>query len=144
MQKQERLLSRHPHVVVATPGASLRFLEFFVLSLLFAAFAPYNAVCSCFTSCIGRLWEFISSGHSFFASLHALRMVVIDEADRMLTSGHFKELQVTCLVVSLFFSGCILVVLAFLNACDAHPRLPYTLLCYYHRHSPSWKCCLQP
>jgi superfamily II DNA/RNA helicase len=27
-------------------------------------------------------------------SLHALRMVVIDEADRMLTSGHFKELQV--------------------------------------------------
>ena len=44
--------------------------------------------------CAGRLWEFISNGNSYFLSLHALRMVVIDEADRMLTSGHFKELQV--------------------------------------------------
>ncbi len=45
----------------------------------------------------GRLWEFISSGHSYFTSLHALRIVVIDEADRMLTSGHFKELQVVAI-----------------------------------------------
>jgi superfamily II DNA/RNA helicase len=42
----------------------------------------------------GRLWEFISNGHLYFLSLHALRMLIIDEADRMLTSGHFKELQV--------------------------------------------------
>jgi hypothetical protein len=34
------------------------------------------------------------NAHSYFLSLHALRVLVVDEADRMLTSGHFKELQV--------------------------------------------------
>ena len=86
MQKQERLLSRHPHVVVATPGPCLPLLDLF--SCPVAQLSPH----------LGRLWEFISSGHSYFASLHALRMVVIDEADRMLTSGHFKELQVIALL----------------------------------------------
>lgn len=86
MQKQERLLSRHPHVVIATPGPCLPLLELF--SCPVAQLSPH----------LGRLWEFISSGHSYFASLHALRMVVIDEADRMLTSGHFKELQVIALL----------------------------------------------
>jgi superfamily II DNA/RNA helicase len=94
MQKQERLLSRHPHVVVATPGPCLPLLDLFSCRPANLAQLSHH---------LGRLWEFISNGHSYFASLHALRMVVIDEADRMLTSGHFKELQVMALLCRVLF-----------------------------------------
>jgi hypothetical protein len=150
MQKQERLLSRHPHVVVATPGEMQHSLEVYEVPVAALVFDTYVAVSILMLPCrylccrvdtyvavsilmlpcrylccrvdtyvavwhcgrcrarldsllpTGRLWEFISSGHSFFTSLHALRMVVIDEADRMLTSGHFKELQVMCPAPSCF------------------------------------------
>jgi len=105
MQKQERLLSRCPHVVVATPGAW--WLALASCSVHTCPIHNYFLLLLHSVACIaplvtpsppaGRLWEFISSGHSYFTSLHALRIVVIDEADRMLTSGHFKELQVVAI-----------------------------------------------
>ena len=60
VQKQERLLARRPHVVVATPG---------------------------------RLWEFISTGKQHLVEVGGLRFLVLDEADRMIESGHFPEVS---------------------------------------------------
>ncbi|KAF2745359.1 DEAD-domain-containing protein [Sporormia fimetaria CBS 119925] len=41
----------------------------------------------------GRLWEVISSGHGLLASMKKIRFLVVDEADRLLSEGHFKEMQ---------------------------------------------------
>ena len=62
VQKQKRLLSYSPTIVVATPG---------------------------------RLWELMDDYMEPYL-LHGLPMVdvlVLDEADRMIADGHFKELR---------------------------------------------------
>jgi ATP-dependent RNA helicase DDX24/MAK5 len=40
----------------------------------------------------GRLHEVITSGHGLLASLKQIRFLVVDEADRLLSEGHYKEL----------------------------------------------------
>ena len=60
LPKQKRLLSKKPHIVVATPG---------------------------------RLWDLISTGEEHLANMGHLRFLVLDEADRMMETGHFKELS---------------------------------------------------
>ncbi|KAF1976744.1 DEAD-domain-containing protein [Bimuria novae-zelandiae CBS 107.79] len=40
----------------------------------------------------GRLWEVISSGQGLLASFKKIRFLVVDEADRLLSQGHYKEL----------------------------------------------------
>lgn len=39
----------------------------------------------------GRLWEVISGGHGLLAHLKKIRFLIVDEADRLLSEGHFKE-----------------------------------------------------
>jgi ATP-dependent RNA helicase DDX24/MAK5 len=39
----------------------------------------------------GRLWEVISDGHGLMDALKHLQFLVVDEADRLLGEGHFKE-----------------------------------------------------
>ncbi|XP_066244892.1 ATP-dependent RNA helicase DDX24 [Euwallacea similis] len=58
--KQERLLSKSPEIVVATPG---------------------------------RLWELIQQGNEHLSQINNIKFLAIDETDRMLERGHFKELQ---------------------------------------------------
>ncbi|KAI9764252.1 MAG: ATP-dependent RNA helicase [Candelina submexicana] len=41
----------------------------------------------------GRLWEVISEGHGLIKWLKKVKFLVIDEADRLLSEGHFKELE---------------------------------------------------
>ena len=42
----------------------------------------------------GRLWELLSGGHTdYLADLSGLRYLVLDEADRMIETGHFAELN---------------------------------------------------
>jgi ATP-dependent RNA helicase DDX24/MAK5 len=41
----------------------------------------------------GRLWEVISSSIDLSASLKDIQFLVVDEADRLLTEGHFKEVE---------------------------------------------------
>lgn len=41
----------------------------------------------------GRLWEIMSSGHGTAAKLREIDFLVLDEADRLLSQGHFKELE---------------------------------------------------
>nr|POE75450.1 atp-dependent rna helicase mak5 [Quercus suber] len=41
----------------------------------------------------GRLWEVASSGQGIIAALRQIRFLVIDEADRLLSQGNFKELE---------------------------------------------------
>ncbi|KFK39015.1 hypothetical protein AALP_AA3G189400 [Arabis alpina] len=41
----------------------------------------------------GRLWELMSAGEKHLIELHSLSFFVLDEADRMVESGHFRELQ---------------------------------------------------
>ncbi|KAM0838819.1 hypothetical protein ACQ4PT_060727 [Festuca glaucescens] len=41
----------------------------------------------------GRLWELMSSGNQHLVELHSLSFFVLDEADRMIEQGHFKEVQ---------------------------------------------------
>ncbi|EKX44561.1 hypothetical protein GUITHDRAFT_109675 [Guillardia theta CCMP2712] len=60
MQKQQRQLAMHPHIVVGTPG---------------------------------RLWEQMRLGNEYLRELNMLLCLVIDEADRMMETGHFQELE---------------------------------------------------
>lgn len=39
----------------------------------------------------GRLWEVLSSGKALLNSFKEIQFLVVDEADRLLTEGHFKE-----------------------------------------------------
>ena len=41
----------------------------------------------------GRVWEVLSSGQGIIAWLQQIQYLVIDEADRLLSQGHFKELE---------------------------------------------------
>ena len=41
----------------------------------------------------GRLWEVISGGHGILKWLRQINFLVIDEADRLLSQGHFKEVE---------------------------------------------------
>ncbi|CAK1354769.1 unnamed protein product [Cercospora beticola] len=41
----------------------------------------------------GRLWEVISDGQGVAAALQKIDFLVIDEADRLLSEGHFKEVE---------------------------------------------------
>ncbi|BFG15607.1 hypothetical protein CerSpe_018810 [Prunus speciosa] len=41
----------------------------------------------------GRLWELMFGGEKHLVELHSLSFFVLDEADRMIESGHFRELQ---------------------------------------------------
>jgi ATP-dependent RNA helicase DDX24/MAK5 len=41
----------------------------------------------------GRLWEVMSGSRELTASLRDIKFLVIDEADRLLTEGHFKEAE---------------------------------------------------
>lgn len=62
MQKQERLLSYSPTIIVATPG---------------------------------RLWELLNERMNPYlqSELPMLDVLVLDEADRMIEDGHFKEMK---------------------------------------------------
>lgn len=41
----------------------------------------------------GRLWEVISSGQGLLAKFEQIKFLVVDEADRLLSEGHFKEMD---------------------------------------------------
>ncbi|WVZ95774.1 hypothetical protein U9M48_041497 [Paspalum notatum var. saurae] len=41
----------------------------------------------------GRLWDLMSMNNQHLIELHSLSFFVLDEADRMIERGHFKELQ---------------------------------------------------
>lgn len=41
----------------------------------------------------GRLWEIISTGQGTLAPLKKIQFLVVDEADRLLSEGHFKEVE---------------------------------------------------
>lgn len=41
----------------------------------------------------GRLWEVISSSTEVLQNLKQMKYLVVDEADRLLTEGHFKEVE---------------------------------------------------
>ncbi|KAG5053702.1 hypothetical protein JHK85_006212 [Glycine max] len=41
----------------------------------------------------GRLWELMSAGEKHLVELHSLSFFVLDEADRMVQNGHFKDYQ---------------------------------------------------
>ena len=41
----------------------------------------------------GRLWEVISGSQSLMDSLRSIKFLVVDEADRLLSEGHFKEVE---------------------------------------------------
>ncbi|KAJ3218339.1 ATP-dependent RNA helicase [Dinochytrium kinnereticum] len=68
LEKQRRMISYSPDIIVATPG---------------------------------RLWELASSDPVFLQALRAVSMLILDEADRMLESGHFKDLDTILSQISL-------------------------------------------
>ena len=41
----------------------------------------------------GRLWEVISGSQNLIESLRRLKFLVVDEADRLLSEGHFREVE---------------------------------------------------
>ena len=41
----------------------------------------------------GRLWEIISEGQGILSWLRQIRFLVVDEADRLLSEGHFQEVE---------------------------------------------------
>ncbi|KAL4864635.1 hypothetical protein BDV12DRAFT_175968 [Aspergillus spectabilis] len=41
----------------------------------------------------GRVWEVLSSGQGLIKRMQGIKFLVIDEADRLLSEGHFKEVE---------------------------------------------------
>lgn len=41
----------------------------------------------------GRVWEILSTGHGLIQKMQLIKFLVIDEADRLLSQGHYKELE---------------------------------------------------
>ena len=41
----------------------------------------------------GRLWEILSTGQGLINKMQKIKFLVIDEADRLLSQGHYKELE---------------------------------------------------
>ncbi|KAL2368323.1 ATP-dependent RNA helicase [Blastomyces gilchristii] len=41
----------------------------------------------------GRLWDVISTGHGLLRRFQNIKFLVVDEADRLLSEGHFKEVE---------------------------------------------------
>ncbi|KAF1984956.1 DEAD-domain-containing protein [Aulographum hederae CBS 113979] len=41
----------------------------------------------------GRLWEILSGGHGTLKALQKIKFLVVDEADRLLSDGHFKDVE---------------------------------------------------
>lgn len=41
----------------------------------------------------GRVWEILSTGHGLIQKMKQIRFLVVDEADRLLSEGHFKEVE---------------------------------------------------
>ncbi|KAJ5190986.1 ATP-dependent RNA helicase mak5 [Penicillium cinerascens] len=41
----------------------------------------------------GRVWEILSTGSGLIRKMQSIRFLVIDEADRLLSEGHFKEVE---------------------------------------------------
>lgn len=41
----------------------------------------------------GRVWEILSSGQGLIRKMQRIRFLVVDEADRLLSQGHFKEVE---------------------------------------------------
>ena len=41
----------------------------------------------------GRLWEVVDNSHGLIARLKQIRMLIVDEADRLLSEGHFQEVD---------------------------------------------------
>ncbi|ORY38134.1 DEAD-domain-containing protein [Rhizoclosmatium globosum] len=68
LQKQRRVLSHSPDIIVATPG---------------------------------RLWELAENDEMIRTSLKCIRFLILDEADRMLEQGHFRDLESILNAISL-------------------------------------------
>lgn len=41
----------------------------------------------------GRVWEILSTGSGLIRKMQSIRFLVVDEADRLLSEGHFKEVE---------------------------------------------------
>jgi ATP-dependent RNA helicase DDX24/MAK5 len=41
----------------------------------------------------GRVWEILSTGHGLIRKMKQIKFLVVDEADRLLSEGHFKEVE---------------------------------------------------
>lgn len=41
----------------------------------------------------GRVWEVLSTGHGMIRKMKKIKFLVVDEADRLLSEGHFKEVE---------------------------------------------------
>ncbi|KAL2870307.1 ATP-dependent RNA helicase MAK5 [Aspergillus lucknowensis] len=41
----------------------------------------------------GRVWEVLSSGQGLIRKMQGIKFLVVDEADRLLSEGHFKEVE---------------------------------------------------
>ena len=74
-------LSNAPHVATVTGGLSVQKQQRQLAKADIVIGTP------------GRLWEVMSSSIALTESFRQIKFLVIDEADRLLTEGHFKEAE---------------------------------------------------
>jgi ATP-dependent RNA helicase DDX24/MAK5 len=74
-------LSNAPHVAAVTGGLSVQKQQRQLAKADIIIGTP------------GRLWEVMSSSIELSASFKEIKFLVVDEADRLLTEGHFKEAE---------------------------------------------------
>lgn len=74
-----KVASRSPRVMTVTGGLSLKKQERLITHADIIIGTP------------GRLWEIISSGQGLLGWLRRIKFLVVDEADRLLSEGNFKE-----------------------------------------------------
>ena len=70
-----------PHIVTITGGLSLQKQQRMLTNADIIIGTP------------GRLWEIVSEGLGILSWLRQIKFLVVDEADRLLSEGHFKEVE---------------------------------------------------
>lgn len=74
-------LQNHPYVAAVTGGLSVQKQQRQLAKADIVIGTP------------GRLWEVMSSSTALTESFRKIKFLVVDEADRLLTEGHFKEAE---------------------------------------------------
>jgi len=75
------LTNEHPSIVTLTGGLSIQKQQRQIKYADIIVGTP------------GRLWEVISGSHDLIDEMKKIQYLVLDEADRLLSQGHFKELE---------------------------------------------------
>ncbi|KAG5460567.1 MAG: P-loop containing nucleoside triphosphate hydrolase protein [Olpidium bornovanus] len=116
VQKQHRILRNEPDIIVATPGR--------LWELCSEVSRPGDVTEAPRTFLTERSWRFFfrAQNEEYLAHIRKIRFLVIDEADRMLEGGHFRELTYLLDMLSRKRCECLVLLTALFTSVGAEDK----------------------